>query len=645
MHTLATSEDLEAPSWWNAYCLTAIPGEHAHIMCEVDLQTRYTISLYWAVTTLTTIGYGDILPVTFAEYVYTIFCMYVGVSFYAFIAANVATVLASLDTNTQLHNQKMDKLNEFLKATKMPSSLRRRLRKYFSLYWTQLGALMPYDTRKLIEEINLPALRSEVTGALYKDALARVPFLHNREANFVTNIVTKLVPLHVLHGELVVREGEVGTNIFFLFNGKVASIYRERTVKYMVPGSYFGDVAVLLTERHLMSFRAHGICDLYILSKDDLSYALQHFPHYTFEMRELAVSRLTAMNEDIENLNASPSGTNSTISNCTAPELEPESETGTVDTQTEADGDNSRRSSVLSDMFEERLSERLSQLLPNDATRGSRHTHGREQQELDRSNENLLTQFLDENEGAGAVVDEPPAALSTTLTAPPKAQQRMTKRQADDLHDEVRGLVATRQLSSGDSRPTSSAQARAQAKLDFKTTHDAPIHTGSKDSKRTCITGAIDWNAEQLLVRQVLDATATLSRLKAALEQVLDQHHTGLDPATRASIDRMQVEEPRDNLDDIIETSLTCVEEGESEEEEEDSSDQEKRDEDTSLRPTTSAGNGSARQFSSSHAHFASVSPPPPPTDGRGLRGKPTPRGSRLRRKDTAATGVLASSR
>ena len=189
-------------------------------MCEVDLQTRYTISLYWAVTTLTTIGYGDILPVTFAEYAYTIFCMYVGVSFYAFIAANVATVLATLDTNTNIHNQKMDKLNEFLKATKMPNSLRRRLRKYFSLYWTQvsvsvclsvslslslplsdtcslpreqLGALMPYDTRKLIAEINLPALRSEVTAALYKDTLARVPFLHNREANFVTNIVTKMV--------------------------------------------------------------------------------------------------------------------------------------------------------------------------------------------------------------------------------------------------------------------------------------------------------------------------------------------------------------------------------------------------------------------------------------------------------------------
>ena len=37
-------------------------------------------------------------------------------------------------------------LIEFLKATKMPTSLRGRLRKYFSLYWTQLGALMPYDT-------------------------------------------------------------------------------------------------------------------------------------------------------------------------------------------------------------------------------------------------------------------------------------------------------------------------------------------------------------------------------------------------------------------------------------------------------------------------------------------------------------------
>eukprot|EP01048_Picozoa_sp_COSAG05_P016047 COSAG05_NODE_2016_length_3693_cov_2.028659_1_plen_1040_part_00 len=300
LHTLATADDPGQQSWWSTYCQTALPEPAT--LCSASLQTRYILSLYWAVTTLTTIGYGDILPISDAEYIYTIVCMYVGVSFYAYIAANVATVLASLDTKCQIQEQKMDKLNEFLKATKMPTPLRRRLRKYFSLYWTQLGTLMPYDTRKLIGDINLPSLRAEVTHCLYDDQLSRVPFLKNRDTNFVTSVVTKLVPLHVLSGELLAREGELGSHMFFLWNGKIECVYRTQILHYMVQGSYFGDVAVLLLKRHVVSFRAHGICDVYMLHKTVLLDALHNFPIYAIEMRELALKRLRGIDEELERI-------------------------------------------------------------------------------------------------------------------------------------------------------------------------------------------------------------------------------------------------------------------------------------------------------------------------------------------------------
>ena len=589
LHTLATADDPEVATWWNAYCQTALPmgdqifshTNHTHAMCEVDLSTRYCISLYWAVTTLTTIGFGDIVAVTHAEYIYTIFCMYVGVSFYAYIAANVATVLASLDTNTQMHNQKMDKLNEFLKATKMPSALRTRLRKYFSLYWTQQGALMPYDTRKLIEEINLPALRSEVTVALYKETLNRVPFLKNREPTFVTNMVTKFVPLHVLGGELVVREGEVGMNLFFLFNGKIESVYRERKLKYMVPGSYFGDVAVLLTERHLVSFRAHGICDLYILSKSDLEYALQHFPNYTLEMRELAVTRLAMLNEDIEMSQGRTRIASSELSG-SSPEPEPE------------------RSSALSEMFEERLSERTEQILPADADARTSSRSSRSS-----SNRRPAVRFED-----GATVLTVPDDQGTGGGLRPEMSDEFLRRFLEE--EEAAGEESPSDNASLDEAAQPDKTPPRPGKAASKTVARGAAGNTAPLKSLLAASDAEKLRPEQQLAVRVIEAAAAYRQFQDDMGKRRDAI-AGLIAGMVAEARSPESGSPEANL-------LTSVEEAGDEEEEE----EEEEDEERAAKQLPSANLGAA------------LTPSVPA--GKRMAAS---RGQRLRRKDTAARGAL----
>lgn len=49
----------------------------------------YTVSLYWSVMTVTTIGYGDILPKTQAEHVYVIIMMLVGALVFGYVIGQV----------------------------------------------------------------------------------------------------------------------------------------------------------------------------------------------------------------------------------------------------------------------------------------------------------------------------------------------------------------------------------------------------------------------------------------------------------------------------------------------------------------------------------------------------------------------------
>merc|ERR1719262_421756 len=57
----------------------------------------YVSALYWAVMTITSIGYGDIVPTRYEEYLLAIFAMLVGAITWAYVIGSACGILANLD--------------------------------------------------------------------------------------------------------------------------------------------------------------------------------------------------------------------------------------------------------------------------------------------------------------------------------------------------------------------------------------------------------------------------------------------------------------------------------------------------------------------------------------------------------------------
>jgi hypothetical protein len=83
---------------------------------------KYLNSLYWAFTTLTTVGYGDISARTNGEIMFSIFTMVLGVTIYSLILSSVNSAMESFDTEAAFREARRLKLTAYTRAAKVMTS-------------------------------------------------------------------------------------------------------------------------------------------------------------------------------------------------------------------------------------------------------------------------------------------------------------------------------------------------------------------------------------------------------------------------------------------------------------------------------------------------------------------------------------------
>ncbi len=88
------------------------------------------MAVYWAIQTLTTVGFGDVTIISVSERIFAILWMIVGVAFYSYAIGNVTNLIANLDADSEELNSKLAVLKEFKQRNQMPLAMFSKIKRH-----------------------------------------------------------------------------------------------------------------------------------------------------------------------------------------------------------------------------------------------------------------------------------------------------------------------------------------------------------------------------------------------------------------------------------------------------------------------------------------------------------------------------------
>lgn len=239
----------------------------------------YISSLYFTMTSLTSVGFGNIAPSTDIEKIFAVAIMMIGSLLYATIFGNVTTIFQQMYANTNRYHEMLNSVRDFLKLYQVPKGLSERVMDYIVSTWSMSRGI---DTEKVLQ-ICPKDMRADICVHLNRKVFKEHPAFRLASDGCLRALAMEFQTVHCAPGDLIYHAGESVDSLCFVVSGSLEVIQDDEVVAILGKGDVFGDVfwKEATLAQSCANVRALTYCDLHVIKRDALQKVLEFYTAFS----------------------------------------------------------------------------------------------------------------------------------------------------------------------------------------------------------------------------------------------------------------------------------------------------------------------------------------------------------------------------
>ena len=242
---------------------------------------QYISSIYWAVTTMITVGYGDITPITPNEKILVTCVMIIASGVFAFTMNSINVLLLQMNQSKAYYQNIMISLNSYLKHKHISRGLKGKVKNFLTYnlkYYSQIRAEEETIMNLLSEQLRNEMV-IEINGRILNSSAIFSHLFSHRMTWHITLIMSQVI---CSPDEIILREDTMDDcSIYFIDKGsvKVYNYYSGTPFSILrKSGDIFGEIGFFTEQKRTASVRALDFSGLFSFKRDDFLVYLREHP-------------------------------------------------------------------------------------------------------------------------------------------------------------------------------------------------------------------------------------------------------------------------------------------------------------------------------------------------------------------------------